>query len=178
MRTGAMVACSCYSVRIADADHPACGQHGLCAAVDLVCGAWVLDYGGTVSLKSDQDASSEYACEFGEKGELTLDATHWGTEARFINDYRNTGCAQNVEFHMRRDRRGELRQGVYVSARQGVKAGEELLISYGQGFWRTRIGSMSMEDFVYRRVGEAPPLKRPKSSEQQPELSDRTASGT
>jgi hypothetical protein len=37
---------------------------------------------------------------------------------------------------------------------------------------------MSMEDFVYRRVGEAPPLKRPKSSEQQPELSDRTASGT
>eukprot|EP01048_Picozoa_sp_COSAG05_P016330 COSAG05_NODE_2087_length_3589_cov_7.354728_5_plen_65_part_00 len=44
-------------------------------------------------------------------------------------DYRNTGKAQNVEFHMRRDRRGELRQGVYVSATEGVSAGQELLIS-------------------------------------------------
>ena len=57
-------------------------------------GTWVLDYGGDVRLKSDNDAASEYACEFGDKGELTLDSTSWGTEARFINDYRNTGNAQ------------------------------------------------------------------------------------
>jgi|EP01046_Picozoa_sp_COSAG06_P051381 hypothetical protein len=67
-----------------------------------------------------------------------------------------SGCWQNVEFHMRRDRRGELRQGVYVSAKEGVRAGQELLISYGQGFWRTRLQGKSMEDFIYRRVGEQP----------------------
>lgn len=147
----------CYSFRIRDEDHPAYNQNGLCAAVDLTFGAWVLDYGGIVTPKSEQDATSEYACEFGKKGELTLDSTAWGTEARFINDYRNTGRAQNVDFHLRRDRRGELRQGVYVSAKQGVRAGDELLISYGQGFWRTRMeAGTTMEDFVYRFVGEPP----------------------
>lgn len=71
--------------------------------------------------------------------------------------------AQNVEFHMRRDRRGELRQGVYICAKQGVQAGDELLISYGQGYWRTRLKGVSMEDFVYRRIGE-PPIKRVKTT--------------
>jgi hypothetical protein len=84
----------CFGARIVDPDHPAHKQNGLYAAVDMECGTWVLDYGGDVRLKSDDDAASEYACEFGDKGELTLDSTLWGTEARFINDYRNTGSAQ------------------------------------------------------------------------------------
>ena len=146
----------CYGCRITDEHHPAFGQNGLRAAVDLACGAWVLDYTGIVSPKADEDAASEYACEFGQRGELTLDATRWGNEARFINDYRNTGHAQNVEFRLRRDRRGELRQGVYVCAKGGVRAGEELLISYGRGFWRARTTG-SMEGFVYRFVGQPPP---------------------
>ena len=79
---------------------------------------------------------------------------------------------QNVEFHMRRDRRGELRQGVYVCAKQGVRAGEELLISYGQGYWRTRLQGVSMEEFIYRRVGDPPcqpAAKRAKTAEKAPE---------
>eukprot|EP00936_MAST-01D_sp_MAST-1D-sp1_P001993 g1993.t1 len=151
-------------MRITDPDHPACDQNGLYAAVDLQCGDWVLDYSGIVSVRSEADAASEYACEFGEQGELTLDATQWGNEARFINDYRNTGQAKNVEFRTRRDRRGELRQGVYVTAKQGVRAGDELLISYGQGFWRAKTNG-SMDEFVYRYVGQPPqPNKRPRTT--------------
>ena len=154
----------CYAMRITDPDHPACDQNGLYAAVDLQCGDWVLDYSGIVSVRSEADAASEYACEFGEQGELTLDATQWGNEARFINDYRNTGQAKNVEFRTRRDRRGELRQGVYVTAKQGVRAGDELLISYGQGFWRAKTNG-SMDEFVYRYVGQPPqPKKRPRTT--------------
>ena len=71
-----------------------------------------------------------------------------GNEARFVNDYRNTGRRPNVEFRLRRDRRGELRQGVYVTAKAGVAAGEELLINYGKPFWRARAGGRSLEEFV------------------------------
>ena len=71
-----------------------------------------------------------------------------GNEARFVNDYRNTGRRANVEFRLRRDRRGELRQGVYVAAKAGVAAGEELLINYGKPFWRARAGGRSLEEFV------------------------------
>ena len=71
-----------------------------------------------------------------------------GNEARFVNDYRNTGRRPNVEFRLRRDRRGELRQGVYVAAKAGVAAGEELLINYGKPFWRARAGGRSLEEFV------------------------------
>eukprot|EP01048_Picozoa_sp_COSAG05_P016329 COSAG05_NODE_2087_length_3589_cov_7.354728_4_plen_176_part_00 len=86
----------CHSFRIVDKDHPAFNQNGLRAAMDLAHGAWVLDYGGVVSLKSDKDATSEYACEFGDKGELTLDSTTWGTEARFINGKRRSITAPNT----------------------------------------------------------------------------------
>ena len=72
-------------------------------------------------------------------------------QARFVNDYRNTGRHANVEFRLRRDARGEMRQGnmsrrhhfrspaqralpagVYVCAKHGVRRSEELLISYGK----------------------------------------------
>ena len=78
-----------------------------------------------------------------------------GNEARFVNDYRNTGRRPNVEFRLRRDRRGELRQGVYVAAKAGVAAGEELLINYGKPFWRARVGG-SLEEFVKVRPAGKP----------------------
>jgi SET domain-containing protein len=88
--------------------------------------------------------------------ELALDARHIGNEGRFVNDYRNTGRRANVEFRLRRDARGELRQGIFVCAKEGISAGEELLISYGKSFWRSRIGNL--EDFIVRRPGEDTPL--------------------
>jgi hypothetical protein len=141
-----------YSAVITEASHPAAGELGLFAALDMPHGAWVLDYVGAVSLGENEDKTSDYVCDFGESSELALDAKLVGNEARFVNDYRNTGRRASVEFRLRRDRRGELRQGIFVCAKEGVKAGEELLISYGKPFWRARVGNL--EDFIVRRPGQ------------------------
>lgn len=145
-----------YGAAITDAAHPAAGQFGLFAACALAHGAWVLDYVGAVSLGEHEDRTSDYVCDFGEQSELALDAAKVGNEARFVNDYRNTGRRANVEFRLRRDGRGELRQGVFVCAKEGVHPHEELLISYGKSFWRSRL-STSLEEFIVRRPGEAAP---------------------
>ena len=54
--------------------------------------------------------------------------------------FRNTGRYPNVEFNTRRDKNGELRQGIYVKqikdAKEegfdGVHQDEEFLVSYGK----------------------------------------------
>ena len=76
--------------------------------------------------------------------DFELDAKFVGNESRFINDYRNTGRRANVEFRLRRDRRGELR------AICGGGRYDELLTLYGSpervpacGFGVQRRGSNS-----------------------------------
>ena len=128
-----------FSAVVSEPSHPAAGEHGLFAAVPMAHGTWVLDYVGAVCLGEHEDRSSDYVCDFGEHSELALDAKHTGNEARLLNDYRNTGRHANVEFRLRRDTRGELRQGIFVCAKHGVQAGEELLVSYGKSFWRSRV---------------------------------------
>lgn len=137
---------------VQDPDHPAFGQHGLFASRRLEPGVRVIDYVGAVCLGANEDKTSDYVCDFGEASQFALDARHAGNEARFINDYRNTGRHANVEFRLRRDTRGEMRQGVFVCAKAAVEAGEELLISYGQGYWRSRVGDLG--EFIHRRPGE------------------------
>lgn len=148
-----------YAAVIDDPDHPAHGEYGLFAAAFLANGSWVLDYVGAVGLGEREDRTSDYVADFGEQSELALDARHHGNEARFVNDFRNTGRRANVEFKLRRDGRGELRQGLFVCAREGIQPSEELLISYGRSFWRSRV-SGSMEDFIYRRPGDPPVARR------------------
>ena len=77
--------------------------------------------------------------------------------------FRNTGKHPNVEFNTRRDKNGELRQGVYVKLKKdakqegfdGVKQDEELLVSYGKSYWRSRVGNLT--DFVWRLPGRPMP---------------------
>ena len=74
---------------------------------------------------------------------------------RFVNDFRNTGRTANVHFKMRVDSKGDTRQGVYVLAKEGVQAGEELLISYGKSFWRSRIPNRDLDAFVRQTPGQS-----------------------
>ena len=127
-----------YFKKITDPNHPAHGQFGLYCALDHAKpGSWLLDYVGHISLGEDQDKTSDYVSDFGEKSELACDANTYGNEARFLNDYRNTGSYPNVEFNKRRDANGELRQGVFVREDtdsrvkpgfDGVRKDEELLV--------------------------------------------------
>ena len=127
-----------YFKKITDPNHPAQGQFGLYCNLDHIKpGSWLLDYVGHIMLGEDQDKTSDYVSDFGEKSELACDANRYGNEARFLNDYRNTGSYPNVEFNTRRDANGELRQGVFVRKAKdsrvkpgfdGVRKDEELLV--------------------------------------------------
>lgn len=202
---------------ISDLTHPAHGQCGLFCGVQagLAPGAWVLDYVGEVAAGDNQDKSSDYVCDFGDRSELALDANRYspkirtclgglfrslrstdgnsarinqprydgreecssgsllptsaclgryGNEGRYLNDFRNTGRHHNVEFKLRRDSRGELRQGIFVCDKRGVAEHEELLVSYGKPYWRARVGNLT--DFITRLPGQpAPALEVPRASE-------------
>jgi flagellum-specific peptidoglycan hydrolase FlgJ len=149
-----------YIRKIHNPAHPAYGQYGLYCAIDHAKpGSWLLDYIGHVTLGEHQNNTSDYICDFGLDSELSCDALSYGNESRYINDFRNTGHYPNVEFNLRRDANGNLRQGVYVKQVKdmvrrgggvvdfdGIHRDEELLISYGKNYWRSRVGNLS--DFV------------------------------
>jgi hypothetical protein len=144
-----------YIQKIHNPAHPAYGQYGLYCAIDHAKpGTWLLDYIGHVTLGEHQNNTSDYICDFGTQCELSCDALLLGNESRYINDFRNTGHYPNVEFNLRRDANGELRQGVYVKQVKdmvrgdydGIHRDEELLISYGKNYWRSRVGNLT--DFV------------------------------
>jgi hypothetical protein len=151
-----------YFKRITNKDHPAYGEFGLfCALPHAKPGRWLLDYVGRVSLGEHQNKESDYVSDFGEHSELACDANAFGNEARFLNDFRNTGKHANVEFNFRRDANGEFRQGVYVKLAKdskeegfdGIKQDEELLVSYGKSYWKSRVNGGDLSEFVRRLPG-------------------------
>lgn len=132
--------------------HPACGQSGLFAARDLKPGSFILQYLGEVhgpSLSSssapDPYADSDYDLSLDRELGIGIDADRKGNEARFINDYRGVAERANAEFkEVWDERRKEKGMGVWVLGEgksgkgKGVKKGEEILVSYGRGFWGAR----------------------------------------
>lgn len=133
--------------RITDPQHPAFGQCGLFAAKKLLPGQFVLDYRGVVTRSQHESKTSDYTLAFVEDGPelLTLDAESAGNEARFINDFRGCPPQQpgvpsraNVRFQARTDARGVRHMGVYVLNGVTVAKGQELLLSYGKGYWIAR----------------------------------------
>lgn len=71
---------------------------------------------------------------------IGADAAVAGNAARFVNDYRgvNTAAGPNAEFRLGRGEGSELRMEVWT--RREVQKGEELLVSYGKGWWGARTG--------------------------------------
>lgn len=131
---------------IREAAHPANGQHGLFASRDLKPGSFVLPYLGRVHGAEGTDAQSDYDLWLDRGGGVAVDAAGQGNEARFVNDYRGVGERPNAEFGTAWcERWGELCVGFWVLGRpgkkgrvEGVRKGEEILVSYGKGFWQGR----------------------------------------
>ncbi|KAI9199541.1 uncharacterized protein BJ171DRAFT_517874 [Polychytrium aggregatum] len=125
--------------KITDPAHPACGQCGLFAAANLDPRTHVLDYVGIVNSDSTgASTTSDYIIRL--LGDLSVDAEFAGNEARFMNDFRGCpgGPKPNVEFGPYRDSlSGELRMGVWVLNKK-IRKGDELLVTYGKGFWKAR----------------------------------------
>lgn len=146
----------CPNVRIVpitDVQHPAHAQCGLFAARALPPNTLILYYLGLVHGPEDADPESDYDLCLEREHDIGVDATSCGNEARFINDYRGiTSSGPNAEF---RDcwvhapsAKGlvlERRIGIYVLAAgksgkraTGIAKNEEILVSYGKGFWANR----------------------------------------
>jgi hypothetical protein len=93
----------------------------------------------------DPHASSNYDLSLDRESGIGIDADKRGNEARFINDYRGVAERPNAEFKEVWDERGGRRgMGVWVlpegksGRNRGIKKGEEVLVSYGRGFWGAR----------------------------------------
>lgn len=102
----------------------------------------MLQYVGTVVVDGECSGQSDYTMRL--QPGLAIDAEHMGNEARFINDYRGVAKRPNVALQEARDRRGN--PAMAVVALRPVGKGEELLLSYGKGFWQARRGAQPGED--------------------------------
>ena len=136
--------------RIVNPSHPASGQHGLFAARNLQSDTFICFYLGFVHSAVETDPSSNYDLSLNRDSGIGVDATSMGNEARFINDYRGIQDGPNAEF---RDCLAEVgsqlverRTGVFVLSSgkkggkraKGIGKGEEIVVSYGKGFWSHR----------------------------------------
>ncbi|PSR80750.1 hypothetical protein PHLCEN_2v6666 [Hermanssonia centrifuga] len=123
---------------ITDETHPAKGQYGLFTSKKIPPRTHILDYIGEVHCnerpESDYDLS---LCHHEDGSNVGIDASKMGNEARFINDFRGVASRPNALFEECRTAAGELRMSVW-SGPQGIKKGDEILVSYGKGFWKAR----------------------------------------
>jgi hypothetical protein len=112
----------------------------------------------------DPHASSNYDLSLDRSLSLAIDAAASGNEARFINDYRGISPRPNAEFReVWNEARKERGMAVWVLAvgksgkrggrGRGVRKGEEVVVSYGRGFWGAR--REEAEDGMYDGGGGA-----------------------
>ncbi|KAI9878295.1 MAG: hypothetical protein M1830_001352 [Pleopsidium flavum] len=134
--------------------HPALHEHGLYTTRALSPGTHILDYTGYIhsSRREDTDPQSDYDLSLDRELGIGIDAGRMGNEGRFVNDYRGVRAGgPNAEFRdgwvfVREGGRGgrwERRVGVWVLGGRGrrgvgIGRGEEVVVSYGKGFWRER----------------------------------------
>lgn len=134
---------------VSDAVHPAKGQYGLCAAEHLPPDSFILPYLGFVHDQTESDETSDYDLSLDRDLGIGVDASKMGNEARFINDYRGISTGPNAEFRDILVNVGfgivEKRVGVFVLSAgksgkraRGIARDEEILVSYGKGFWTER----------------------------------------
>lgn len=134
---------------IHSSDHPAHGQYGLFAAKNLLPDSLIIHYIGVIHGQDDSDETSDYDLSLDRELNLGIDASNAGNEARFINDYRGISAkGPNVEFRetwVNTNGKSERRMSVFVltagksgKRADGIKKGEEILVSYGKGFWNER----------------------------------------
>ena len=75
-------------------------------------------------------------CRFRDGLSVGIDASTMGNEARFINDYRGISSRPNAVFSDIKTDTGAMRMSIWSSAE--IKKGEEILVSYGKAWWRSR----------------------------------------
>lgn len=113
---------------ITDRNHPLRGQAGLFATTNIPAETIVCGYGGEVT----PPVKSVYAAHL--SAGLVVDATAVGSEGRFANDSSGIADAPNCCLGVF-DCPMTGRTLVCVRTVVPIKRGEELLVSYGDGYW-------------------------------------------
>ena len=98
---------------------------------------------------------SDYDLSLDREHGIGIDAAKTGNEARFINDYRGIADRPNAEFREVWDQGIKERgMAVYVLREgksgkgKGIRKGEEILVSYGKGFWGARKNGTDTDEGV------------------------------
>lgn len=129
---------------IKNASHPANGQYGLFAAQNIKAGSFILAYLGKVHAGEAASDESDYDLWLDRDADVAVDAAYEGNEGRFVNDYRGIGDRANAEFSpVWCERWGQMCVGIWAMGSSkkhagGIKKGQEILVSYGKGFWDER----------------------------------------
>ncbi|KAI0308248.1 SET domain protein [Multifurca ochricompacta] len=110
---------------IIDPSHPAHGQRGLFAAKKIPARTLIIEYIGEVH--SEMRPTSNY----------DISLHRFPMKARFVNDYRGIQPKPNAEFADRRTTGGDLRMGIWSLA-EGIRKGDEIVVSYGKAWWMAR----------------------------------------
>lgn len=134
---------------VSDTSHPAYSQHALSATQHLPPNSFILPYLGRVHDQFDTDLASDYDLSLDRDLGIGVDATSMGNEARFINDFRGVATTPNAEFRdifvSTSNGKAEKCVGEFVLSAgksgkraKGISRGQEILVSYGKGFWTER----------------------------------------
>ncbi|KAK0505962.1 SET domain protein [Armillaria luteobubalina] len=124
--------------RISSPEHPASGQLGLFAAKKIPPKTHIVDYIGIIHCENRRDSDYDLCLHRFEDGScIGVDAGRMGNEARFVNDFRGIKNKPNAVFADRRNEFGDLRMGIW-SSHEGIKKGEEIVVSYGKAWWLAR----------------------------------------
>lgn len=125
-------------MRIKDENHPAKGQYGLFASKKISPRSLIINYIGEVHC--DDRPGSDYdlsLLRLQDGLSVGIDASKYGNESRFVNDFRGVAERPNVYFHESVNEAGEISISIW-SGSNAIKKGDELLVSYGKGFWKAR----------------------------------------
>jgi len=132
------------------------GQLGLVAARSLPVGTRIDYTGDKVPLSAAADGGN-YFLQISTRPGIAIDAarTNCG-EGRWVNDPRGTGSAANSQFVLYTPP-GKPRQACIEITRL-VPAGEEILIKYGDKYWRFHLSKAGV---AARKRKRAPARRRP-----------------
>ncbi len=113
-------------------EHPAFPAFGLYALQNIPKHQLILDYKGIVKPEELESKTSDYILHFDDI--YSIDAEFAGNEGRFVNDYRGIG-KPNVKFELYRYQQ-KVHMGIFSTV--NIPKGQELLVTYGKGFWKER----------------------------------------
>jgi len=144
------------------ADHKCKGELGLFARRAFEPDQVLGHYAGKVLLEQDfpsqssDDELTKYVFDFVEEEGCFIDAKTVGNEARFVNDYRGIASTPNAEF-VESSLPSTGQKVIYLVVTQHMQAGVEILVDYGEKYWKGRPEWESMRPSRKRKANSGEP---------------------